>query len=263
MSDLPIASPFAGAAPYYKFRAPYAPGALDYVRAVFALNSSSRVLDLGCGPGKIAIPLSAMVGEVVAADPDEDMLGEGRRQAGEAGRQNIRWLHGRAEEILPSLGAFHAVTMGQSFHWMQRDLVLRQLGGMVGAGGGLALISPSLRRPQESWEARAREVAARYPGTYVRHPRANPDEPENSPALLRSAHFSQLDSRVFEMEIERDMHSILGCLYSMSWCAKPLFGDDAPAFERELTAALLRENPSGIFRELVDTEVVIARWAPR
>ena len=44
----------------------------------------------------------------------------------------------------------------------------------------------------------------------------------------------------------------------MSSSAKPLFGNNAKAFEAELSKALLRLNPAGAFNERVETEVVIA-----
>ena len=40
--------------------------------------------------------------------------------------------------------------------------------------------------------------------------------------------------------------------------ARNLFGDNAEAFEAELTKALLRLNPAGVFNERIETEVVIA-----
>jgi ubiquinone/menaquinone biosynthesis C-methylase UbiE len=80
-----------------------------------------RALDLGCGPGTIAIPLSYTAAEVVAVDPDADMIAEERRLAASRGRQNIKWLRSRAEDI--SLGGelFRVATIGQAFHWMDRD----------------------------------------------------------------------------------------------------------------------------------------------
>ena len=117
------ASPFAGTARYYaQFRPPYAQAAIDYIIAAFGLGDGARSLDLGCGPGTIAIPLSRSVAEVVAVDPDAGMMEEGRRLAAEKRRINIRWVQARAESISVDLGRFSAVTIGQSFHWMDRDL---------------------------------------------------------------------------------------------------------------------------------------------
>lgn len=71
MAALPDASPFAGTARYYDcFRAPYAQAAFDFIAATYDLSERVRMLDLGCGPGTIAIPLSNRVAEVVAVDPD-------------------------------------------------------------------------------------------------------------------------------------------------------------------------------------------------
>lgn len=252
-------SPFESTAPYYdRFRAPYAPEALDHIVAAFALDQSARVLDLGCGPGTIAIPLSHAAAEVVAVDPDAGMLGEGRRLAAERGRNNIRWVHAKAEDISPKLGRFRLATLAQSFHWMQRDLVLERLSDIVEDGGGLALINPGKRRPQESWEAVAGAVVRKYLGRRDRHPAASP-EPEHEPSLRRSVCFRSFTAVEFPSEITRDLASILGCLYSSTGAAKPLFADRAPAFEADLSEALLRLTPSGVFREPLETEVLIAR----
>jgi ubiquinone/menaquinone biosynthesis C-methylase UbiE len=258
MADYPIDSPFSEAAHFYEFRAPYASQTLAYVRDAFEIDHTSRALDLGCGPGTIAIPLSQMVGHVLAIDPSEDMLNQGRICSARANRHNIAWLCARAEEITEALGIFNVVTMGQSFHWMDRDTVLRRLAPMIASHGGLALISPGQRRPQESWETLASEVIVRYLGPRGRHRQMNP-EPENEPSLLRSGTFSRFTVREFSMEFERDVLSIIGNVYSMSTSPKSAFGDRAALFERDLTESLLRSNPSGVFKEQLETQVVIAR----
>ena len=258
MTSRLIDSPFADAARFYAFRAPYAPRALAYVCDAFAIDHASRVMDLGCGPGTIAIPLSRMAGHVLAIDPCEDMLDQGRICGARAGRTNIEWLCARAEEVTKALGMFNVVTMGQSFHWMDRDTVLRRLAPMIAAGGGLALISPGRRRPQESWETLADKVVVRYLGPRARHHQMNP-EPENEPALLRSRTFSRFTTKEFAMELERDVSAIIGNVYSISTSPKSAFGDRAARFERDLTEALLRSNPSGVFREQLETQVVIVR----
>ncbi len=253
--------PFAAAAAYYRFRAHYAPEALDWLAAALGVDRTSRILDLGCGPGTLAIPLAGRAGEVVALDREAAMLAEGRRQTGVAGRGNIRWLHAAAESVSPRLGRFQAAVMGQSLHWMDRDAVLETLALMIEDGGGVAMVNPGRRRPQESWEPTAFEVVARFLGPTERHPLANP-EPENEPAFRRSRCFSALETRTFGGRIERDPATILGCLYSLSYAARPRFGDRAAAFEADLFAALARLNPAGRFAETIETDVTIARKGP-
>jgi ubiquinone/menaquinone biosynthesis C-methylase UbiE len=252
-------SPFAGTARYYdRFRAPYAQAAFDFIVKAYDLSGNVRALDLGCGPGTIAIPLSYMVAEVVAVDPDADMIAEGRRLAASRSRQNIQWLQSRAEDISPEAGPFRVTTIGQAFHWMDRDVVLRKIAILMADGGGLALVNPGKRRPQESWEPVANQVVAKFLGPRPRHPKSNPQEPEHEPALQRSEHFSKFAAHEFSSTITRDVNSIIGCVYSLSSSAKPLFGKKAKAFETELSKALLSLNPAGVFREQIETEVVIA-----
>src|SRR5215475_12406182 len=101
------ASPFAGTAPYYNaFRAPYAQAAIDFIIERYNLGKGARALDLGCGPGTIAIPLSYAAAEVVAIDADEDMIAEGKRLSASRGRQNIQWLQARAEDAALGAGPF-------------------------------------------------------------------------------------------------------------------------------------------------------------
>ena len=231
------ASPFVGTAEYYdRFRAPYARAAIEFIVERCSLSDGVRALDLGCGPGTIAIPLSGAVAEVVAVDPDADMIAEGRRLAALRNRRNIQWLQSRAEDIsLDAIsrdaGPFRAVTIGQAFHWMNRDEMLRRLAILTADGGGLALVNPGKRRPQESWEPVASQLVAKFLGPRTRHPKSNPHEPEHEPALHRSEHFSQFTAVEFPGTITRDVNSIIGCIYSASSSARPLFGDHAQAFE--------------------------------
>ena len=241
-----IASPFAGTAPYYvDFRAPYTQAAIDFIIERYSLNNGVRA-----------------VGEVVAVDPDADMIAEGQRLAAARGRRNIQWLLSRAEDILLGADPFRVTTIGQAFHWMDRDDVLQKLATLIADGGGLALVNPGKRRPQESWESVADQIVAKFLGPRTRHPKSNPQEPEHEPALVRSKYFSNFTAREFPSTITRDTNSIIGCVYSKSSSTRPLFGDTADSFEAELTKALLSLNPAGVFNEQIETEVLIAPKRP-
>jgi ubiquinone/menaquinone biosynthesis C-methylase UbiE len=106
----------------------------------YGLGGGVRALDLGCGPGTIAIPLSHSATEVIAVDLDAEMIVEGQRIAALRGRQNIQWLRSRAEDISVAIGPIRVTTIGQAFHWMSRDEVLQRLALLIANGGGLALV---------------------------------------------------------------------------------------------------------------------------
>jgi cyclopropane fatty-acyl-phospholipid synthase-like methyltransferase len=248
---------FRGAAAYYdRFRAPYARAAIDFAAERLGLSARSRLLDLGCGPGTLARRLSARVAEVIAMDPDPDMLAEGRRLAAAEGRANIVWTPAGSEELGQLRGPFRGVVMGQSFHWMDRDQVLRDLHPLIEDGGGLALVNPGRRRPQESWETTAEAVIDGYLGPHQRHPQRHA-EPKHEPALLRSA-FEITDDVEFSGTVSRDFASIIGHVYSTTRSPAHLFGDRRAAFEADLRAALRTLRPDGLFEERVETGVLIA-----
>ncbi|MHC5731100.1 MAG: methyltransferase domain-containing protein, partial [Nostoc sp.] len=91
---------FEGAAEVYaQYRTKYPPAVFDKLTEIFHLNGQGRLLDLGTGPGLIAIPLSTKFQEVVAIDPDPDMLKEAQRQAAAVRANNITWLEQAAELI--------------------------------------------------------------------------------------------------------------------------------------------------------------------
>lgn len=58
------------------------------------ISPEDSVLDIGCGPGRVAVPLARRAGRVTAIDSSEPMLAHCRENAGKAGVTNleIRYL---------------------------------------------------------------------------------------------------------------------------------------------------------------------------
>jgi predicted RNA methylase len=53
---------FQGTARYYvRYRTPYPAGFFTHLRQVFQLDGSGHALDLGCGTGQLALPLSSLL----------------------------------------------------------------------------------------------------------------------------------------------------------------------------------------------------------
>ena len=253
---------FAGTAAFYdRHRAPYAQAAIDFAAERLGLTAASRLIDLGCGPGTLARRFAPRVAEVVAMDPDAGMLAEGRRLAEAEGATNIVWMQAGSAELGQLEGAFRAAVMGQSFHWMDRDQVLGDLHDLIEDDGGLALINPGRRRPQESWEPVAAEVIERYLGRRPPHPQRHA-EPHHEPALRRSD-FEITDDVEVSSTLQRDIPSILGAVYSASVSTRRLFGARLGDFETELEAALWRASPDGKFQESIETGVIVAMKRPR
>ncbi len=107
----------------YHARPPYAPAL--YERLLALVPDRRRALDLGCGPGKVAVALAEHFGEVVALDPSEPMLAAGR--AADAGRHpNIAWTLGKGETY-EDAGGFDLVAAGTSIHWPDHTALFPKL----------------------------------------------------------------------------------------------------------------------------------------
>lgn len=67
------------------------------------LRFSARVLDLGCGPGQLAVAFARLGATVTAIDPEPDMLAAARHLAAEAG---VSWttVEGSSYDLYPALG---------------------------------------------------------------------------------------------------------------------------------------------------------------
>lgn len=163
---------FKGTAWYYaRYRSPYPDKLLDRVVEEFRLDGTGRLLDLGCGTGHLAIPLSRHFHEVIGLDPEPEMLAEGARQSEEMGILNIRWMEGGSFDLARLngvIGKFRLVSMGTSFHWMDRDATLDILAGMVEPSGGIAVIGTSsvatIWEGDESWQRTTKAVIQKWLG---------------------------------------------------------------------------------------------------
>ncbi len=269
---------YLGSAPYYvRGRPPYAPGLADALRRILSLDGQGRLLDVGCGPGVVTLPLAHCFTAVVGLDPDPGMLAEGARRAAEAGIANITWVRARGEDLPAGLGSFRVATFAQSFHWMDRDRVAALVFEMLEPGGALVHVSDvkvkgneardrpndKLPHPLPPYEA-IRELIRRYLGPV---PRAGQGllrygSPDGEAIVLRNAGFQDPERVVIPAggAQVRDVDDVVAWVYSLSGSAPHLFGDRLAEFEADLRHLLHDVAPSGLFAEQPpDTEIFIWR----
>lgn len=254
---------YEGTAWYYsRFRPKYPPSLVTILRENFQLDGTGRLLDLGCGPGPVAMALTHLFEEVLAMDPDDGMRAEGERIARERGISNIEWRFGGSKDLSPKLGQFRLVTMGNSFHWMDRARTLDALYDLVADGGGIAVVgegAPIPPPPMTPWRAAINGVIKRYLGDrplpwensiFLRqHLDAGPPPPEQRhEAYIARSRFKGLTSYVESFDVEWTVDSIIGNLFSMSFCSRRVLGDRVDAFERDIRKAVLAAEPSGILK---------------
>jgi SAM-dependent methyltransferase len=266
-------SVFEGTALHYtRGRPPYAPGLTAVMRDTFGLDGTGRLLDVGCGPGVVALELAPLFDAVVGLDADRDMVEEAARVAHERGIDNASWVCRRAEDLPGDLGTFRIVTFAQSFHWMDRPVVAAAVRDMLEPGGAAVQVnawsSPGPRQdfPHPSIpEGEIEALRVSYLGPDKRAGRSiRNTSPDNENGVFVNAGYDPMteitipDDRVLEYDLDR----VIALTLSVSGTAPHLFGDRLDDFVADLRALLLTVSPTGVFSfPLRDNSIRI--WRPR
>lgn len=263
---------YQGTAAYYVGGRPhYSPDLVETLAAELRLDGSGLLLDVGCGPGIIAVELHPFFGQVFALDPDSAMLEEGKLHAQSRGIADIRWIQARAEEI-SSLGLDWArlVTFGQSFHWTDRERVAEDVYDSLEPGGAMALINHVTEgRPQPAGpghplipHAAIREVIGRFLGPRRRAGRGfAPESAMSHEEVIGKSRFDA-PQRLYcpgRPDIVQDVEAVLANYLSTSFAAPHLFGSRLEEFKQAAREALYHQNPEGLFWDWPgDTEILLA-----
>jgi SAM-dependent methyltransferase len=218
------------------------------------------MLDLGCGTGQLTLPFAAHVAEAVGIDPEPEMLTEAILQAREQAVANVSFIQCNSADLPGDLGHFILVTMGRSFHWMDREQVLTALDAMVDDDGSLVIANDScLIRPTTPWQQAIEEIQRQFlPPDQQHGPTPMLDTRQTHEQVLADSPFPQVNRQVYEFLRPWTIEQAIGYLYSTSLRLRQLLGDRQTAFEESITSTLLSIDPTGHFTEPVALEVLTA-----
>ncbi|MER7895815.1 class I SAM-dependent methyltransferase [Streptomyces sp. NPDC096046] len=254
---------FAGTAAHYRRgRLPYAPGLADALAETLRPDGRGRLIDVGCGPGTIALDLAPLFAEIVGVDPDSGMIAEaGRAAAGRGVDGKCRWVRARAESLPAGLGTFTVASFAQSFHWMDRGPVAARVRDMLRPGGVLLHIADlkaesravdGLPHPAVPY-AVLDDLVKRYLGPVRRAGRGVLPQgtPGGEAEVFAGAGFAGPRRLVVPggQVLERTCDDIVDQVFSMSFSAPHLFGGCRDAFEADVRRSLRDASPSGRFSE--------------
>jgi len=256
---------FRTTVPYYwRYRLPYPESLIARVIAIVGLNPGDRVMDLGCGPGLLAIPFARAGMQVTAVDPEPDML-EAARSAARDVRVDLDLRRGSSFDLPSDSESFRLITMGRAFHWMDGAATLSALNTRVADEGALAFFDDDHPRTTENaWRFALRDLANRYGRNQSHHiVQANRPEFRSHHALLLDSAFNRLDGISAFVRREVTADEIVGLAFSLSTTSPEKLGDRAKAFEDELRLALAEISPAGRFTEIAELTALVAKREPR
>jgi SAM-dependent methyltransferase len=233
--------PFRTAAPYYARYRPAYPAALiaQLVRAT-GVKRDSRVLDLGSGPGSLAIPIAGYAGEVVAVDAEPAMVAELHAAA----PPNVTAVNARAEDVDATWGRFQLTTAGRAFHWFDAPLVLERLAEITHL---VALVADDTHDSEA--QTRTLEIAAELiEGPAIRRPKFRYTD------ILAASVFSDVETLSVEAERTWTPDELIGMAYSTSQASPERLGTNRQEFERRV-----RQELEPHYRERIAMDAVIGR----
>jgi SAM-dependent methyltransferase len=263
---------YLGCAPYYlQGRPPYSDLVLDVLTRELHLDGSGQLLDVGCGPGVLAVELAGGFARVTGLDPDPAMLEEARRHAAQRGVTNAEWITARAEDIPRlHLGPLRVATFGQSFHWTDREVVADGIFELLEPGGAIVLITHDIDAgpapegpghppiPDEEIQAIIRRYLgpARLSGQGL----SNPPVDRYEDALARTRFgVPRTVHAPGRVDVVRDVEGVIAGYLSMSYAAPHLFGERLGAFVDDVRAVLRAHTTTGRFWDWPgDTALLIA-----
>ncbi|CCE09554.1 conserved hypothetical protein [Bradyrhizobium sp. STM 3843] len=139
------------AALYERLRPPYPAAFFQRVAQQLRLSTQQSLIDLGTGPGLLALGFAPHVGCVVGVDPEPAMLAAAREAAAAAGHA-VMLIDGKAEDLPADIGQFEVVTIGRALHWMERTATLSALERLLAPDGAILICtSASVADGRNPW----------------------------------------------------------------------------------------------------------------
>jgi len=264
---------YAGSAEYYeRGRLPYPSGLADAAAAALALDGSGRLLDVGCGPGIIALTLAPLFAAVVGVDADVHMVEQAASRSIGLEIPNATWVTMRAEDLPADLGTFRAATFAQSFHWLERERVAAAIFAMLEPDGAFVHVNhwsllgdpaPETSAPAPPYGA-IQDLVEQYLGPARRAGRGTlpAGTPDDEASVLTAAGFEGPERVLVPGGeiVAASVDDVIARCYSTSGSTPHQFGARRAAFEHDLTVLLEAASESGRFAERVrDAELVIWR----
>jgi SAM-dependent methyltransferase len=253
---------FDSTAPYYaRYREPY-PAAffLEVARREGLLDAGdgsthARLIDIGCGPGSLAIGFAPYVRHCVGVDIETEMLAAARVEAARAG-VHVDLVQARIEDLPRDIGCFQAVTVGRALHWFDRDEALAVLERILDPAGWIAICGTRTQSAvAQGWDGgKFHDIRRAWS--------SDPDESRyhiNLDEWFRGSRFQKFDQVEVAESHRATISDLIGRALSLSSTSPEVLGDRRPAFEAAMREALEPLSDGGMFDEQITAIATVFR----
>jgi SAM-dependent methyltransferase len=240
---------FASTVAYYESaRPPYGAAFFAAVAQQLGLDRRQRLLDVGAGPGILAIGFAPFCQEVVGVDPEPGMV-EAARAAAERAGVTVRFVEALFEDAAAKLGAFDIVTIGRAIHWLDPEPARAALDrALAPRGRALVCGATSAKDGRNPWLETFNTVRDRWKG----------DRPSRDHhTFFADGRFTRTGTiRVegaYAVPVERLVERVL----SMSTSSSERLGDEVPAMKSAMREALAPFAADGMIEDIVEARAEV------
>jgi SAM-dependent methyltransferase len=246
---------------YARARQPY--GAVFFARVAerlgfaasapvpLATDNRPRLLDLGTGPGLLAIGFAPYCASLVGVDPEPAMLAAAKEAAESAGV--VLALIEATAETLPDLGHFDVVTIGRALHWMEPEPTRATLDRIVAPGGRVLVCrSGTVADARNPWLGAYDAIR--------RGATADPSEARyrvDLDAFFAGTRFRRDQTIAVETAGETAVDTLVARVFSMSATSPACLGAEMERVEAALRAALAPFAVEGMVAETVEARAEV------
>jgi SAM-dependent methyltransferase len=245
---------------YEELRTPYPPAFFREVAQRLAFTKAQALIDLGTGPGLLALGFAPYVGRITGVDPEPAMLAAARKAA-ERGSQDLTLIAGKAEDLPDDIGRFDVVTIGRALHWMDRDLTLERLERLVEPNGVILVCSsvsagegrnPWLEDYNAARRAWSNESLWSDSGSARRTHR-------DLAGFFHGTRFQTGDVIKVETSHQVSLHNLARRVMTFSSSSPGVLGDQAEAMVRDVEQRLFPFSRDGFVSEVVVAMAQVVR----
>jgi SAM-dependent methyltransferase len=246
---------FATTVPLYeKLRPPYPAEFFRKVAQRLHLGKQQALIDLGTGPGLLALGFAPYVGRIVGVDPEPAMLAATRKAAADAARA-ITLIESRAEVLPRDVGKFDVVTIGRALHWMDVDGIAALFERLVAPDGAILVCSSSSaadgRNPWLDEYNEARRSWSAPSGGERDHGRLA--------AVLQDTRFHVTEAITVETGRQLRVSDLARRVLTFSSSSPAVLGNKVEAMLRDVEQRLLPLSREGFLTEVVVSTAQVAK----
>ncbi len=244
---------FASTVEFYgRYREPYPPQFFEKVASRLLFSGNERLVDIGCGPGILALGFAPYVGSCTGIDPEPGMIAAATQAALDAG-VDLTLLQSSLEDLPGNIGTFQVATIGRALHWLDRDSSLPVLERLVPSGGFVLVCgAPVADVPSNAWLKHYKAVRNAYS--------SQNDEARyriDFSAWFAPSRFHRIDRITASATEKVTISDLVYRALSMSTTSPEALGERRGAFEAEMSAALAPFAEDGYITEQIEAVATI------